>query len=217
MTLRVELLNGVAEKIYFETNKTGSLSLASSWYLNTFFRFSGINAEMIDNSFADPSKIYLCYNSKDATFGVGHAKGYDLIFSQSNIGNDLMPSFCYRELKRRQYKTNYFYYDDDKQIEHKISFFVPSDEPATVDFKPYIDINKLKAICKIDIKARHFVEQMSLKEIGVVNLNKDTLLDNIGRSILYHVCHNHTDSNKYYTGEIKEVSRYWKLSYLGKN
>jgi hypothetical protein len=201
--LEVTLTNGAVDDLKFETNHTGAFSLASSWYLNTFFRFSGVNAEMIDAAFANPNQIYLCYNSKDAVFGVGHAKGYDMIFSQSNKKYDLIPSFCYKELKREKKGNNFVYFDSELSLSYKISFFVPMDEPATVDFQRFLNMDQVKQMSENkDIKK--FIESMSLKEMGIVRLNKEAFFDNIGRSLIYHVLYNHPLSTSYYRGDNVE-------------
>jgi hypothetical protein len=200
----LKVVNGVIEELDFESEKTGELSLASSWYLNVFFRFSGLHIEMVSSDFADPTKIYLGYKNKDSVFGIGRGKGFDSIILCSNKNYNLLPGFTFKELIPKKQNRNYIYHDPENMQDYKLSFFFPTTEPAKIDFKPYLNKDAIQKLCLKNNDIKIFVQKMAIKELGTIVTDKEALIDNISRSLIYHVCYDYSESMNVYRGDSEE-------------
>jgi len=202
--MKISVSNGIVQNLTIETDYSGDLPSSTSWYLNSFFRNSGIYTEFANSEFGSIDQLYLGFKYKEGIFGIGRAKSFDIILMQTKFSNNLRPSFLYRKMNREK-KYNAFIYRDTDGKEYKINFFVPVDEKFVVDLSEYIDTNKIPLLINDSPKLLNFVQSMSIEHLGFAKMDFDYLLDNIGRSTIYKVLRSSSTALSVYRDEKTEL------------
>jgi len=196
--LKLEVENGSIGNIFVETNHKGLFSMTTCWYLSAFFNFTGLNYSLTPSEHGLPGVLYLGYNYNNNGYGIGYASSFDSIFYQTKMHESLLPSFTFETLERELVGNNFTYYDKTRDCSYKVEFFLPNNNPLVMDVSNYLDKEKMKIAMRTDKVIQEFVKKLSVDLTGFIKIDKQFLVDNIGRSLIYKVLHNLENSTEVY-------------------
>nr|UUW20937.1 MAG: RNA-dependent RNA polymerase [Sanya bunya-like virus 1] len=186
--LKLTVSSGEVKEMLIETTHQGSFSKASSWYLSVFITYSGLRFESIPAEMADPSCVYLGFNTEDHIYGVGRPKTFDWVYSMTILGYSVLPSFSKKELPFKKVGNNLLYLDYDQ--EYKVKFFIPLDRPVIVNVNKYMDKEKVQALVHKSSELNNFLHEVSSSLLGSSKKDKKYLLEHISSSLLHNILFN---------------------------
>nr|UUW20939.1 MAG: RNA-dependent RNA polymerase [Sanya bunya-like virus 2] len=215
--LKLTIVSGRIRNIEMETDHFGPLSTASNWYLNVFFYYSGLTADIAPRDFGDPSSMYLGQDD-NGTFKIGRPGVFSQIYLDSKIGVSLSPAFARRQLNYKQNGSQVVYYDGLR--EYKVNFFIPLDQPVLLDLAQYIDTEKLRALLTTEPDLNSFVQEYATSVLGHSRKDLSFLKRNIDSSLIYNIIYNYTDKSQVFEGlrgdmPLISAIREWKGNHPG--
>jgi hypothetical protein len=186
--LKLTVSSGEVKEMLIETTHQGSFSKASSWYLSVFITYSGLRFDNIPAEMADPSCVYLGFNTEDHIYGVGRPKTFDWVYSTTVLGFSVMPTFAKKSLPYTKSGNNLLYMDYDQ--EYKVRFFIPLDRPVIVNVSKYMDKKKVQDAVQTNSDLNNFLYEVSSSLLGSPKKDKSYLMENISSSLIHNVLFN---------------------------
>jgi hypothetical protein len=185
--LKLNILNGIVNEIYFNSSGTAVFSIPSSWYIKTLISQDGVNMEMVLPEYGDPGSRYFGYVDQTGLYGIGPPHLFSNIFLKTDFTEVISEGFMHIEKKPRQERGHWVYELDQRK--HKVYFFTPEDDNIVVSLSEYIDIEKVKKAIK-DVKIKKFCTDFAINYGFSYSYKLDSLIDNISRSKFYKILHN---------------------------
>jgi hypothetical protein len=215
--IKFSIISGRISRISIESDHFGPLSTASNWYLNVFFYYSGLTADVAPKDFGDPSSFYLGQDS-DGVFKIGRPNTFSQIYLDSALEKSISPSFTKKQLNYRQNGSQVTYFDGIH--EYKVNFFIPLDQPVVLDLSVYIDTEKLKHLLPTEPDLNSFVQEYATSVLGHSRKDLNFLKRNIDSSLIYNIIYNYSDKLKVFEGlqdDLPLISsvREWKMNHPG--
>lgn len=207
--VRFEVTSGRVNKILLKGASTGQLSVASSWYLGVFLNNSNLFYDQTPSEFGDPSSIYLGYHSSTGLYGIGRPSAFDFIYIDSCVDEQTTPAFIYKEMRITAVKNGAIYHGEQ---DYKVNFFLPIEQPLTVDLKAYVDPKKVKSQMEKE-NIRSFVRNVAAGIMSVPKRDLDFLIRNITHTLLYNIIYNSPDLQSVESGRPHRDAWFKALSH----
>jgi hypothetical protein len=184
---KIHIANGTVVRIDLSTSHTGFFTASSSWYLNNILKYTGINASFSDPSYQPPNSMCLGYVFKEKLYGFGRPRMFDFIVDNVRLSDDPTPSDFFDQMSFKMERNHYRYFGRDTS--YYIDFFVPTEDPVTVSFKGIFDLEKVRMNAE-NLDLRRFIKKASVDISGFVEIDRDSMLNNIGSSLIYNIIFN---------------------------
>jgi hypothetical protein len=215
--IKLNIISGAIKSIEFEGDHSGPLSTASSWYLNVFFYYSGLQADLVPREFGDPSKIYLGQDT-DGRFKIGRPNTCSMVYFDSSLEKNVIPSFSVKPINYTKKGATVIYHDTT--VDYKVNFFIPLDQPVVLDISKFLNKEKLRKQLPREPKLNNFVQDYATSILGYTRKDPQSLKRNIDSSLIYNIIYNYSDKNSVYdnlSGSMPLMNSImeWKLDHPG--
>jgi hypothetical protein len=214
--IRFKVTSGRVNLIGMKGFSTGQFSVASSWYLGVFLNNSEFFHDYAPSEFGDPNSVYLGYHSSTGLYGVGRPSSFDFIYMNSTPDEDATPAFIYKEMATTPIRNGAIYHGD---LDYKVHFFIPIEQPLVIDLKKYLDADKLKKQLNMP-NIRSFVRNVATGVMSAPRRDLDFMIRNITHTLLYNVVHQSPDLQSVESGlQVKNAwfraLSNWKTTHPG--
>ncbi|QTT61005.1 RNA-dependent RNA polymerase [Phytophthora condilina negative stranded RNA virus 13] len=188
--IRLNLSGGNLIGIDIFSDHSGFFSQSSSWYLHNILRYSAVSAQMFDPMLAKNNELYLGVTSNTTKYGLGRSNMFDSVLEVNWLDYPPVPTDFYKRMRYEQVRSHYEYYGSGNH--YYIDFFIPVEDPIKISFEGIFDLDKL-ALASEDEKVSSFVKRVAIDVGGLLTINKEFMIDNIGSSSLYNLIYNAPD------------------------
>ncbi len=173
-------------------------SRTSCWFISNFLNANELEFRFIDSEYIEPSKLVFGYNIQSRTYGVDFPFAFDYALDDTNLDADFMEPFMYETCNSYFNKSHYFLiFEDDTK---KVDFFVPYEKSIKISLKDYIDTDKLRGNMK-ESAVRNFVINAALEGREDIVFDRNTVLENIGRTTLFKIVRSSSLFNEIHSGK----------------
>nr|UUW20940.1 MAG: RNA-dependent RNA polymerase [Sanya bunya-like virus 3] len=162
----------------------GTYNSTSSWYLAIFIEQSGFFADKLPRDLADPSKIYLGYQSETGLYGIGRGRSFDYVFADSHCGEMEIPIGFFDEVDIINRGS---YLEFMTMPPMKVYLFNPLGTSSVLNVGSYLDKDKLSQLITVDDQVNAFVREVASGSVGFSKKDFQFFLRNIERSMLYNI------------------------------
>jgi hypothetical protein len=190
--IKITILNGVTTEILIDCQPC-IFSVPSTWYIQSLLSQVGMVTEWSNTDFVSADINYLGYDDKRGLMGFGRRNEFTKVVVHSKSQEIIGPDFFYREsslINERNHKVLC-----DLDVKRKIYFFTPHDDNVYVDLSRFVD-KELVKLNRGDKKVMDFCHQIAIELDLQFEFNKQTVIDNMGKTTLYKIVQNHPDSRK---------------------
>jgi hypothetical protein len=214
--IRFSVTSGRVNHIGLKGFSTGQFSVASSWYIGVFLNNSGLFYDCVPSEFGDPSSIYLGYHSSTGIYGIGRPGTFDFIYMDSAADEESTPAFIYKEMRTTPTRNGALYHGD---IDYKVNFFIPIEQPLVIDLKKYVDAEKIKKQMN-NSQVRSFVRNVAVGVLSAPRRDLDFMIRNMTHTLLYNIVHNSPDLQSVESGILVKNAWFralssWKTTHTG--
>jgi hypothetical protein len=182
-TFKLYMSGGFCNKIQVKSTHSGLFSQSSSWYLHNVLSNNAVSAQYFDPSLASPNSVYVGLTANSTIYGIGRANNFDLVFEVEWVENDPIPSDFYKTMPYTKERSHYIYHGTRK---YYIDFFVPVDDPVKISLKGIFDLEKIRQHHN-DPDVSNFVKKVAVDVGGLLEIDREFFVDNIGSSTLYNL------------------------------
>jgi hypothetical protein len=212
-----KVLNGRISSIRMQSQHSGPFSIATNWYLNVFFFYSGLTSDVVPSEFGDPSSLYLGQDS-NGNYRIGRPNLFAQVYIDSTVAMNVLPGFARQELPYTKRGATVIYHGRGR--DYKVNFFIPLDQPVVLDLAAYIDKEKLKHILPNEPKLNDFVQDYATSVLGYSKKDINFLRRNLDSSLLYNVIYNFSEKLHVFDGMSVQLPlmgavREWKEGHPG--
>jgi hypothetical protein len=200
-TVRLEMSGGTCKLIQIFTNHSGFFSQSSSWYLHNVLNNSAVSAQYFDPVLANPNTKYLGISSNSSMYGIGRANAYSLVIEVQWVDREPFPSEFYQTLPYDK-KRNHFSYKG-KLRDYYIDFFVPVEDPIKITLRGVFDLEKVRQHANDPIVV-DFVKKVAIDVGGLMDIDKDYFINNLGSSTLYNMLYDSPARSEIIANKVAE-------------